>query len=103
MEEGETPCDALIREVREELGVMPTKFELLAVLKEKRPEINGEALQHVYAVTDWEGGDPSNTSNEHAELKWFTVSEMLTLTNIADMDYPRLVQQALSGIPLQDS
>jgi 8-oxo-dGTP diphosphatase len=103
VEDGETLCDALIREAREELGVTPTKFELLAVLKETRPEIHGEALHHVYAVTDWEGGEPSNISNEHTELKWFSVSEMLALTNIVDLDYPRLVQQVLSGALPQDS
>jgi hypothetical protein len=59
-------------------------------------------LHHVDAVSGWEGGEPSNTSDEHTELKWFSVDAMRALTNIVDPEYPRLAQQALSGDGLRN-
>jgi len=96
VEHGEGLDEALIRESREEVGVTPTRFRLLATVREPRPELYGDALHHVYAVTGWHGGEPSNVSDEHVELRWFSIGEMRTLTNIVDPEYPRLAEQALS-------
>ncbi len=75
----------------------PTRFRLIAIVQERQPEIYGEALHHIYAVTSWQGGEPANVCDEHTELKWFSVSEMRRLTNIVDNDYPLFAQQALTG------
>ncbi|MGA7810469.1 NUDIX hydrolase [Bradyrhizobium sp.] len=96
VEDGESLDDALVRESQEELGVVPRRFNLIATFKERLPEIHGDALHHVYAVMSWEGGNPTNVSDEHTELKWFSISEMLLLKNIADVEYPRFVQLALT-------
>ena len=88
---------ALVREIQEEVGVTPTEYRLIATVRERQPEIYGDALHHVYAVTAWQGGDPANVCDEHTELKWFTVSEMRLLTNIVDSDYPSFAQQAVTG------
>jgi 8-oxo-dGTP diphosphatase len=96
VEDGESLDQALIREIQEEVGVRPTTFRLLAIIRERRPDIHGDMLHHVYAVTSWQSGEPSNTSDEHTELKWFSVDDMRALNNIVDPDYPRLAQQALS-------
>lgn len=88
VEVGESLEEALVREVQEEVGVTPTRFGLIAVVREKQPEIHGDALHHVYAVTAWQGGDPANICDEHTELKWFGVSEMRLLTNLVDSEYP---------------
>jgi 8-oxo-dGTP diphosphatase len=95
VEDGESLDGALIREVREEVGVTPIKFRLLATVQERRPEIHGPALHHVYAVTGWQGGEPANICDEHTELRWFSVDEMLLLTIIVDCDYPLLARQAM--------
>ena len=42
-------------------------------------------------------GDPANVCDEHTELKWFSISEMLLLTNIVDSDYPLFAQLAMTG------
>ena len=97
VEPGESLDDALIREVQEEVGVTPTRYRIIAIVQERQPEIYGQALHHVYAVTGWQGGEPANVCDEHTELKWFDVSEMRQLTNIVDSDYPRFAQQALTG------
>ena len=98
VEDGENLDDALIREAREEVGVTPTRFRLIATVRERQPEIHGDALHHVFAVTGWQGGDPANVCDEHTELKWFSIGEMLLLTNIVDSDYPRFAQSALTDM-----
>jgi len=97
VEDGESLDGALIREVQEEVGVTPTEFRLIATVKERQPEIHGDALHHVYAVTRWQGGDPANVCDEHTDLKWFSIDDMRLLTNIVDADYPRLAQAAMTG------
>jgi 8-oxo-dGTP diphosphatase len=97
VEADESLDEALLREVQEEVGVTPTEYRLIATVRERQPEIYGDALHHVYAVTAWQRGDPANVCDEHTELKWFTVSEMRLLTNIVDSDYPRFAQQAITG------
>jgi len=97
VEPGESPDEALVREVLEEVGVTPTKFRLIATIRERQPNLYGDALHHIYAVTQWRGGEPANVCDEHTELKWFSVSEMRLLINIVDCDYPLYAEQAMTG------
>ena len=97
VEDGESLEAALLREVQEEVGVTPSSFTLLAIVREPRPEIYGDALHHIYAVTSWEGGEPSDVSDEHTELRWFSIGDMRTLTNIVDPDYPDLAQRFIAS------
>jgi 8-oxo-dGTP pyrophosphatase MutT (NUDIX family) len=96
VEEGESLDEALIREIQEEVGVTPTLFRLIATVRERQPEIYGDALHHIYAVTAWQGGEPANVCDEHSELKWFGVSEMRSLKSIVDPDYPRFAEIAMT-------
>jgi 8-oxo-dGTP diphosphatase len=97
VEEGESLEAALIREAQEEVGVTPTGFKLIATVRERNPEIYGDALHHVYVVTAWLGGEPANVCDEHTELRWFSVDEIRLLPNIVDPDYALFAQQAVSG------
>ncbi len=97
VEAGESLDQALVRELREEVGVTPTAYRLVAMVRERQPELYGKALHHVYAVTSWQGGEPANVCDEHTELKWFSVSEMALLTNIVDRDYALFARQAMTG------
>ena len=97
VEVGESLEEALVREIQEEVGVTPTQFRLIATVRERQPEIFGDALHHIYAVTGWQGGEPANICDEHTDLKWFSVSEMRLLANIVDSDYPSFAQQALTN------
>src|SRR5438105_10663943 len=97
VEAGESVDEALVREAQEEVGVTPTQYWLIATVRERQPEIYGDALHHVYAVTAWQGGEPANVCDEHTELSWFTVSEMRQLTNIVDSDYPGFAQRVITG------
>jgi 8-oxo-dGTP diphosphatase len=100
VEDGESLDDALIREVQEEVGVVPSQFRLIATFEERQPEIYEDALHHVYAVTSWHGGNPTNISDEHTELKWFSINEMLLLNNIADAEYPLFARLAVLEKPV---
>ncbi len=53
LEAGETPEQALIREVQEEAGVTPLRHRLIATLPDPDPVRNGEARYHVFIVTGW--------------------------------------------------
>jgi 8-oxo-dGTP diphosphatase len=103
VETGESLDAALIREVQEEISVTPISFELIATVREREPERFGDALHHIYAVTQWTGGAPQNTSDEHSAFKWFEVAEMRRLTNIVDCDYPQLAQRAIERMQPPDA
>ncbi|MFE0016159.1 NUDIX hydrolase [Mesorhizobium sp. NPDC059054] len=96
VEAGETLEAALVREAWEEVGVTPTEFTLLASVEERRPELYGSAIHHVFKVSAWEGGSLVNKCDEHTELRWFDVAEMQALSNLVDCDYPALAKRAAS-------
>ena len=96
VEDGERLEAALVREAQEEVGVTPTRFRLIATVRERQPETYGDALHHIYAVTAWQGGEPSNICDEHTELKWFGIGEMRGLKNIVDPDYVSFAELAMT-------
>ena len=94
IEPGESVETALVRELTEEIGVIATEFCLLGSFPEPRPDLYGDALHHVFAVTAWTGGDPSNACDEHSEIRWFTLDELSALTNTTGFDFPELFRLA---------
>jgi 8-oxo-dGTP diphosphatase len=93
VEPGETHEQAMIREVREEIGVVPLAFQRLASVAEPRPDLYGESIATIYAVTSWSGGEPYNASDEHVRIGWFG-EEQLAALNLAGYDYPRFAKLA---------
>ncbi|HKT36790.1 MAG TPA: NUDIX domain-containing protein [Ktedonobacterales bacterium] len=100
MEVDETAEQALVRELREELGVTATAWRELAVLR--APAMGAEdgaedahvLRLHVFLVNDW-CGEPRNLApDEHEALAWFTLEATTRLT-LAHAAYPRLFAQAL--------
>lgn len=84
LEPGEDPLEGVIREVREETG--------LVVRVDPRPwaafttERAGVPMLIVYYVATWIAGEV-RISEEHSEARWLTASEFARLTPI-----PRLAQ-----------
>ncbi|HEY2483416.1 MAG TPA: NUDIX hydrolase [Caulobacteraceae bacterium] len=95
IESGETPELAVIREVQEEVGVKPTTLIYLAAIPETRPDLYGEALHHIFAVSAWTGGHPRNHCDEHSEMCWFTIEELARLAPLAGSDCFRLAKLAI--------
>ena len=85
----ETPEAALLREVEEEIGSIPTEFSLLETAPEPNPEANGPGVYHVFLVRRWAGPEPYLRNAEHVELGWFTPREARGL-NLADPVYLEL-------------
>ena len=84
LEDGETPEEALRRELMEEAGVTPTSYSVLIDLL-----VDGETCR-VFRVDDWSGGEPAPVDTEHTELRWFEIAEATHLTNLALHEYRRL-------------
>lgn len=87
----------MIREVCEEIGVVPRSFQRLASVAEPRPDLYGEAVATIFAVASWTGGDPHNASNEHVRIEWFSKEQLASLEGLAGYDYlhfARLAREA---------
>jgi 8-oxo-dGTP diphosphatase len=91
IEAGETPTAALVRELREEVGVV--------VAEPTRPEYQRlrafDFDLRVWVVSEWIG-DPTNTSpNEHDDIGWFSAQQISGLP-LAHQSFLALMQGALA-------
>lgn len=88
MEEGESPEDALLRELREELGIVANDTTYICTLLHRSQEFR---KIHYFAVHQWEG---DITNNEAEALLWIPLNELDTLgldvDRIAISEYRRV-------------
>ena len=87
LEAGEIPEQALVREVREEVGLTVTRFAPLGTLAEPQPGRYGPGALHFFSVTDWQGGEPVMLGDEHTELRWFDIDAACALPDLAATEY----------------
>jgi 8-oxo-dGTP diphosphatase len=80
VERGETAEDALRRELREELGIVPIDPQYVCTLLHRSQELR---KLHYFAVTRWDG---SIGTHEAASLRWLPLTEPRSL----DLDVDRL-------------
>ena len=85
VEPGETPEQAAVREIQEELGVTVTDLRRLKPIS--ITEASGPVIFHLYAAWQWIGGEPSTWGDEHSELRWFNVEEACSLDDLALDEY----------------
>jgi 8-oxo-dGTP diphosphatase len=90
IEAGETEVAALVRELDEELRICPTQFQKTQhILLENDRSYLDLAIS---AVTQWTGGEPAMLGGEHIEIKWFTIADALSLTNLATDEIKTILQ-----------
>ncbi len=90
MLDGESPRDALARELDEELGI------IARVAGERFARVQGvDFRMDIWLVDQW-AGDPSNQAPlEHDALAWMTEDELSGL-RLADPRLPQLLRAALN-------
>ena len=80
LEAGETPENALCRELAEELGIAPTAWTFHSTHED------GGVRLHLYVVTRWRGR-PQLRGNEHSQMRWYRLSRACELRNLAAPEY----------------
>lgn len=91
LEPGETPEQALVREVEEETGVTALDFHELATIALGAGDRS--LTYHVYLVTRW-SGEPAMRGEEHDELRWFAPDQACSVEPLASPHYPALFREA---------
>jgi len=99
VEQNETLIEALVREVREEVGVTPTTFRLIGTIADPNGIATDPATYHIYVVTAWDGGEPALVGDEHTELGWLTPASASDLPSLALAEYRPLFHRAVAIRP----
>lgn len=86
-EPGETPEQALVRELREELGVTPLAWQHLATANDA-----GVTL-HLYRVSRWDGAPRNAQPQEHDVVAWVSPDDACRLP-LAHPGYCELLRRA---------
>lgn len=75
IEEGETPEEAMIREVQEEILVKPTKYEKVGFMEfdEFYKDNKIRLAFHLYLVHEWDG-EP--TESDEMKPEWFDIDKI---------------------------
>jgi ADP-ribose pyrophosphatase len=92
LEDGETPHAALMRELREELGI-ESDGDGTFVARWIADDLS-EDITFLH-VRDWQGELVNQAPDEHDDLDWFTLGEALSL-ELPDPRYEALLRDLLA-------
>lgn len=92
VEPNETLEQALVREAREEIGVVPISYAELARISDP----NATVTYRMYIATRWEA-EPTILDDEHIELRWFSPATAQKLPHLALTEYRPMLERLRSG------
>jgi 8-oxo-dGTP pyrophosphatase MutT (NUDIX family) len=93
VEAGESLDQALIRELGEELGIVPLTTRRAGVVEDRAAHLEGSLRYHMFIVDSWSGGEPRMANNEHVRLDWFTPDDACALPDLAVEAYRDLFRK----------
>jgi 8-oxo-dGTP diphosphatase len=97
VEPGESIAEALVRELQEEIGIIPIDWSHLETVSGIETH-EGPTHLHIHVVTKWSGGEPVMLGDEHDEIRWFLLDELAAEPNLASREYLRLADMAVGPV-----
>lgn len=93
IEDGESAGDALVRELREELGITIERPRGAPSFRLSRGDGGPASLQlQGWAITGWDGVPSNCAPGEHTEIGWFGIPQALGL-DLAHHEYREAIPQ----------
>jgi 8-oxo-dGTP diphosphatase len=93
VEANETLPGALVRELREEIGISPTAYTYIGAITDPNTPPSDRVTYHMYSVTAWEGGEPTLRGDEHSELAWIALEAAASMRDLALEEYRALFKK----------
>ena len=87
VDSGETPEEAIFREVKEEIGIEIPKEQIKVLEIHKSDDENKRFVYDFIFIVDYKIEDYILQKEEVAEVKYVTIEEMESIKNNNDMDY----------------
>lgn len=101
IEPDEQPEQTLVRELREELDITPSKWAKMGVIQDSLPGRDAmpahDLVVHFYCVTAWQGKPFNRQPEEHSAIEWFSYDQAVQL-ELAHHSYPQFFAQGLQSI-----
>ena len=95
MEGDETAEQALVRELQEEIGVVPQNFQRVAKISHQPNPLHDYRF-HLYSVTEWQG-EPTIRNKEHSKLQWMDLEDAVKDKELALQAYVPLLAKLLDA------
>jgi 8-oxo-dGTP diphosphatase len=97
VEKDESLEEALVRELREEVGVLPTRYTHLGSIADPNATPDDPITYHMYAVSTWLG-EPVILDQEHTELRWLDLAAAISLPALALQEYRALFREIATDL-----